>query len=84
MEIRIELPCVILGLLEIDGAATGPADEPLAEEMRLVCGKIQRQFTPEQVMELEAVRAVRGMFRAWGIDPARYRPSSEGLLRRVA
>ena len=35
-------------------------------------------------MELEAVRAVRGMFRAWGIDPARYRPSSEALLRRVA
>jgi DNA/RNA-binding domain of Phe-tRNA-synthetase-like protein len=84
MEIRIELPGVILGVLEIDGATTGPADEALAEEMRLACEKIQRQFTPEQVMELESVKAVRGMFRSWGIDPARYRPSSEALLRRVA
>lgn len=23
------------------------------------------------------------MFRAWGVDPSRYRPSSEALLRRV-
>jgi DNA/RNA-binding domain of Phe-tRNA-synthetase-like protein len=84
MEIRIELPGVILGVLEIDGVTTGPADEALSEEMRLACEKIQRQFTAEQVMELESVRAVRGMFRSWGIDPARYRPSSEALLRRVA
>jgi DNA/RNA-binding domain of Phe-tRNA-synthetase-like protein len=27
---------------------------------------------------------VRRLFRAWGLDPARYRPSSEALLRRVA
>jgi DNA/RNA-binding domain of Phe-tRNA-synthetase-like protein len=84
MEIRIEMPGVTLGVLEIDGVTTGPADEALAEEMRLVCERIQRQYTPDQVMELDAVRAVRVMFRAWGIDPARYRPSSEALLRRVA
>lgn len=84
MEIRIELPGVSLGMLEIDGVAAGPADEALADEMQLVCERIQRQFTPEQVMELDAVRAVRVMFRTWGIDPARYRPSSEALLRRVA
>lgn len=84
MDIRIELPGVILGVLEIDAVTTAAADEALAEEMRLACEKIQRQFTPEQIMELDAVRAVRGMFRTWGIDPARYRPSSEALLRRVA
>src|SRR5271170_2088832 len=33
---------------------------------------------------MDSVRAVRGMFRSWGIDPARYRPSSEALLRRIA
>ncbi len=84
MEIRIELPGVSLGVLEIDDVATCPADEALAEEMRLACERIRRQFTPEQVMELDAVRAVRVMFRTWGIDPARYRPSSEALLRRLA
>jgi DNA/RNA-binding domain of Phe-tRNA-synthetase-like protein len=34
-------------------------------------------------MELDSIRAVRAMFRLWGIDPARYRPSSEALTRRV-
>lgn len=84
MEIRIELQGVTLAVLEIDGVMTGPADAALAEEMRSVCERVQRQYTPEQVMELDAVRAVRMMFRGWGIDPARYRPSSEALLRRVA
>ena len=45
MEIRIELPGVNLAVLEIDGVTTGPADEALAEEMRLACEKIQRQFS---------------------------------------
>jgi DNA/RNA-binding domain of Phe-tRNA-synthetase-like protein len=84
VNIAIDLPGVTLGVLEIDGVTTTPADAALAEEMRAICERIQRQFTPEQVMELEAIRAVRAMFRTWGVDPARYRPSAEALLRRVA
>jgi DNA/RNA-binding domain of Phe-tRNA-synthetase-like protein len=84
MEIRLELPGVRIGVVEADGARVAPADAALAKEMDEVCERLRREYTVETVMELEAVRAVRAMFRSWGLDPARYRPSSEALLRRVA
>ena len=43
-----------------------------------------RQRTPEAGLPgLEPVAVVRGLFRRAGTDPTRYRPSSEGLARRV-
>jgi DNA/RNA-binding domain of Phe-tRNA-synthetase-like protein len=83
-EIRVELEGVRLGIVEIEGASVGPSAGQLAEEILRCCERIQANFTAEAVAEMEPVRAVRAMFRVWGIDPARYRPSSEALLRRIA
>lgn len=83
MEIRIELPGVRLGLVEADGVRVEPGDAALIREMDEVCERVRRTLTLDAASELEAVRAVRAMFREWGVDPARYRPSSEALLRRV-
>jgi DNA/RNA-binding domain of Phe-tRNA-synthetase-like protein len=83
MEIKIELPGVKLGLVEADGVRVAPADERLAELMDRVCEQKRREFTVESLAEATAVRAVRGMFREWEMDPSKYRPSSEALLRRV-
>jgi DNA/RNA-binding domain of Phe-tRNA-synthetase-like protein len=84
LPIRIALPDVTLGVLEIDGVSVAPADATLSAELLRGCERIQKQYSAEAVMELESIRAVRAMFRSWGIDPARYRPSAEALLRRVA
>ena len=83
MEIRIELPGVKLAVLEADGLRVGPADERLAHLLEDVCNRKLREFTVETLAEAEATRAVRAMFRAWDMDPSKYRPSSEALLRRV-
>lgn len=83
MEIRIELPGVKLGLVEADGVRVEPGDPALIREMDEVCERLRRTLTLDAASELEAVRAVRAMFREWGVEPARYRPSSEALLRRV-
>ena len=48
-----------------------------------VCNRKLREFTVESLAEAEPTRAVRAMFRAWDMDPSKYRPSSEALLRRV-
>jgi DNA/RNA-binding domain of Phe-tRNA-synthetase-like protein len=40
-------------------------------------------FEPESLSSHPTVAALRGLFRAAGCDPTRYRPSSEALLRRV-
>jgi len=83
MEIRIELPGVKLGWVEADGVRVGPSQARLAEMMDRECERRRKGESVESLAETEAVRAVRGMFREWGMDASKYRPSSEALLRRV-
>lgn len=83
MEIRIDLPGVKLGVIEADGARVEPSAEDLARIIHDACERKRREFTVAGLAEAEAVRVVRAMFREWGMDPSKYRPSSEALLRRV-
>ncbi len=83
MEIEIQLPDVKLGVVEAEGLRVIPADENLARLMDEVCDRKRREFTVESLAEAEPTRAVRAMFRSWDIDPSKYRPSSEALVRRV-
>ncbi len=82
--IHISLRSVRLGWLDAVTIRTEPSPEGLSEELRSVTGALARSLTVEAVAENEEVRAVRAMFRSWGLDPSKYRPSSEALLRRVA
>ena len=81
MKIVIKLPDVKLGVVEAEGVQVAPADLCLAQVMDDVCGRKRRGMTIES--PAESTRAVRAMFRAWGVDPSKYRPSSEALLRRL-
>jgi DNA/RNA-binding domain of Phe-tRNA-synthetase-like protein len=83
MKIQIELPGVKLGIVEADGARVEPAGEDLVQLVGGTCDRKRREFTLESLAEAEPIRAVRAMFREWGMDPSKYRPSSEALLRRV-
>jgi DNA/RNA-binding domain of Phe-tRNA-synthetase-like protein len=83
MQIRIDLPGVKLGVVEADDVAVTLVNEDLARLMDESCERKRCEFTVETLAEAEPVRAVRTMFRAWGMDPSKYRPSSEALLRRV-
>jgi DNA/RNA-binding domain of Phe-tRNA-synthetase-like protein len=83
MDIRIELPGVKLGAVEADSVRVVAVDPGLANLMDEVCDRKRREFSLESLAEAEEIRAVRGMFREWGIDPSKYRPSSEALSRRV-
>jgi DNA/RNA-binding domain of Phe-tRNA-synthetase-like protein len=83
VEIKIELPAVRLGVLEADDLGVRLVDERLNAEMEAVCTRIREAFTVESLAEHAPIRAVREMFRRWGLDPSKYRPSSEALTRRV-
>ncbi len=83
MTISIQIPGVKLGLIEASDVQVQLVHAGLAAEMDAVCERIRRTHTVDQIALLDSVRAVRAMFRAWGVDPSRYRPSSEALLRRV-
>src|ERR1700728_2928280 len=83
MEINIQLPGVKLGAVAADGVHVVPGNQKLAQLLAEVCERKRRDFTLESLAEEKSVRDVRAMFRAWGMDPSKYRPSSEALLRRV-
>src|SRR5271169_886303 len=83
MEIKIALPGVKLGVVEADGASVVLVHPDLAKLMDEVCARKRAEFTVESLAKAEPVRAVRAMFREWGMDPSKYRPSSEALVRRV-
>lgn len=83
MELHIDLPGVKLAVVEADGVRVEPSAADLARLIRETCERKRREFTLETLAEAESIRAVRAMFREWGMDPSKYRPSSEALLRRV-
>jgi DNA/RNA-binding domain of Phe-tRNA-synthetase-like protein len=74
---------VKLGTIEADAVRVAPSDQALAQLMDEVCERKRREFTLESLADSKPVRDVRAMFREWGMDPSKYRPSSEALLRRV-
>ena len=44
---------------------------------------VAEQYKSATISEIPVVKAVRTIFHKTGVDPTRYRPSSEALLRRV-
>jgi DNA/RNA-binding domain of Phe-tRNA-synthetase-like protein len=83
VEISIKLPAVKLGTIEADAVHVTPSDQALAQLVDEVCERKRREFTLESLADSKPVRDVRAMFREWGMDPSKYRPASEALLRRV-
>jgi DNA/RNA-binding domain of Phe-tRNA-synthetase-like protein len=84
MEIRLELPGVKLGFIEAEDARVEAVDLGLSQLLAEACLRKRSEFATEALLaEAEPIRAVRAMFGEWGMDPSKYRPSSEALLRRV-
>lgn len=83
MEIRLQLPGIKLGVVEAEDVRVVLVQPELAQLTDQVCEEKRNQFSLETLADSQPVRAVRAMFRGWGMDPSKYRPSSEALLRRV-
>jgi len=67
--------------VRLEGA---PGKEGELAALRRAAGERARSaFVPDSLSSHPTVAALRGLFRAAGCDPTRYRPSSEALLRRV-
>jgi DNA/RNA-binding domain of Phe-tRNA-synthetase-like protein len=83
LNVQIQLPGVKLGIVEAQDVHVESLYPDLTKLLDQVCVRKQQEFTVETLAEAESVRAVRAVFRGWGLDPSKYRPSSEALLRRV-
>lgn len=80
-EIRYELEGWNLIWFHLIPTGSGlPELERLREE---TAGKTRELYSDTPAGEIPVTSAMRGLFRAAGTDPTRYRPSSEALLRRI-
>lgn len=80
--IKNKLPDLTLGCIECDVVISEENNE-LWKEIEAVCGTIGHSGELAEVGSNPAIRASRMAYRLCGKDPARYRLSSEALMRRV-
>jgi len=72
-----------LGVVAAAPVAVGPAGPALVEELRLVAERSVERHAGHEPAAIASLQPARELYRAFGIDPTKTRPSSESLLRRV-
>jgi len=89
MELKIDpefgrqLPFLTLGLLQVEGLENGPASAALQALVDATVAQTRSGIKIEEISQLPAIAGWRKALKAMGTDPARYRISSERLLRRI-
>jgi DNA/RNA-binding domain of Phe-tRNA-synthetase-like protein len=81
--LRPRTPGITFGGATINGVRVRERDERLWGEIEQLCQRLAHEYTLDKLGADKHISAVRGMQKAFGFDPTRYRPSSEALLRRV-
>lgn len=85
MDVRLspELAGVLVaGVVEMNGLEV-QRDNPHWELIEDVCGGLHREFGHLTISQVPNVEWARRLYSSVGIDPTKYRPSSEALLRRA-
>ena len=72
------LGCLLIRDVKIVGSS--PA---LSQEFLKLQSEVAKVYNMEELTKLPPIMAVRTMYKKLDFDPARYRPASEALVRRV-
>jgi DNA/RNA-binding domain of Phe-tRNA-synthetase-like protein len=67
----------------LSGLYVREQDPALQAEIAALGADYRTRFGELEISEIPGIQPVRATYRALGLDPTRYRPSSEALLRRV-
>lgn len=71
------------GTIHAAPVAIGPAGAPLLAQIETASASLSTEHAGKAPAEIPGLAAARELYRAFGIDPTRTRPSSEALLRRM-
>lgn len=77
------LPRLFLGILHYSGASVSDSPKMLQGRINYFVEGLRLEHDVSKLTEIEGIREWRAAFKQAGIDPSRYRPSSEALLRRL-
>jgi len=78
-----KLPRFALGVLHYTDVSLTPSPKLLQGRINLFVESLRLEHDLSQITEIDGVRGWRACFKQLGMDPSRYRPSSEALLRRL-
>ncbi|WP_246615680.1 B3/4 domain-containing protein [Aneurinibacillus thermoaerophilus] len=81
--IRDKVPGLRLGILHYDNVSLSATPKMLKGRINLFLENIRHDYLDKPITEVPGITEWRRIFKALGIDPSRYRPSSEALVRRV-
>src|SRR5215475_6766494 len=72
-----------VGILQMDGVRVQESPEEMKTTIARLAEEYARKYKDEPLGEISTVKKIRAIFHRAGLDPTRYRPSSESLLRRA-
>jgi DNA/RNA-binding domain of Phe-tRNA-synthetase-like protein len=72
-----------IGLLQMDGLSVQESPAELKAMLNRLADEYAEKYKGQPLGEIPTVRQIRSIFHRTGLDPTRYRPSSESLLRRA-
>ena len=72
-----------VGILEMDGLRVQESPEELKAMLNNLAEEFAKKYKDQPLGEISTVKRIRAIFHRAGLDPTRYRPSSESLLRRA-
>jgi DNA/RNA-binding domain of Phe-tRNA-synthetase-like protein len=81
--IREKVPGLRLGILHYDNVALSPTPGMLKGRINLFLENMRYDYLDKTITDIPGIAEWRRVFKTLGMDPSRYRPSSEALVRRV-
>ena len=72
-----------IGILQMDDLQVRESPEELKSMLNDLAAQCAAKYQDQPLGEIPVVKSIRGIFHRAGLDPTRYRPSSESLLRRA-
>ena len=74
---------VRLGMVVLEGVTVREAEASLAAEVEAYCAELRARYGGGRSAEVPGAADARTLYKAVGLDPTKYRPSNEALLRRA-
>jgi DNA/RNA-binding domain of Phe-tRNA-synthetase-like protein len=72
-----------IGVVEMTGIRVSESPDELKSMLNGLADHVAHIYKDAPLGEIDTVRRIRAIFHRSGLDPTRYRPSSESLLRRA-
>ncbi|WCK55369.1 phenylalanine--tRNA ligase beta subunit-related protein [Aneurinibacillus sp. Ricciae_BoGa-3] len=81
--IKEKVPGLRLGIIRYHESKLSATPKLLQGRVNLFMENMRMDYLDKAVSDVPGVKEMRSVFKSLGMDPSRYRPSNEALIRRI-